>query len=75
QWTFYVVSTNIINEKLGNRRTVSIPTLEKIGSIKCGFQEIRFAVQSVLPRHAMVLQNKKSKRGLCINPLGPSLQF
>jgi hypothetical protein len=29
QWTFYVVSTNIINEKLGNRRTVSIPTLEK----------------------------------------------
>jgi hypothetical protein len=48
QWTFYVVSTNTINKELGRRKTVSLPTLEKIGSIKCDFPKIRLAVQSVL---------------------------
>lgn len=45
QWTFYVMATSAINELLGDRRTISVPTLEKIGAAKCGFHGLRREVE------------------------------
>ena len=41
QWRFYVASTTLIDENLGDRKTVSIPTLKKIGAIECDFYGLK----------------------------------
>lgn len=48
QWQFYVAATERINEMLGDRKTVSIPTLEKIGAAKCDFYGIQREVKSIV---------------------------
>lgn len=48
QWEFYVVSTKKIDEELGDRKTASVPTLEKIGAVKCNFYGLKRELESLM---------------------------
>jgi len=37
QWTFYLVKTETLNERLPNQKSMSLSTLEKLDPIKCDF--------------------------------------
>jgi hypothetical protein len=37
QWTFYLVKTDTLNERLPNQKSMSLSTLEKLDPIKCNF--------------------------------------
>ena len=37
QWTFYIVKTETLNERLPNQKTISLSALEKLDHIKCDF--------------------------------------
>lgn len=50
QWQFFVAATRKIDELLGDRKTASIPTLEKIGAAKCDFYGIQREVNEIV-RH------------------------
>lgn len=48
QWEFYVVSTSIMNERCPTQKTIVLGAmLEKLEPVKCGYGEIRQAVESV----------------------------
>lgn len=47
QWEFYIVPTKLINEKLGDQRTISLQGIERLGISKCGCSEIKSAVDSI----------------------------
>lgn len=47
QWEFYIVPTKLINEKLGDRRKISLQGIERLGIYKCGYSEIKSAVDSL----------------------------
>jgi len=47
QWEFYVLSTQVLNEKLGEQRTVGLATLLKFGARKTQFREIAATVRDV----------------------------
>lgn len=47
QWEFYIVPTKLINEKLGDRRKISLQGIERLGISKCGYSEIKSAVDSL----------------------------
>lgn len=44
QWAFYIVPTRLINEKLGDQRSISLPGIARLGIAKCGYTEIKAAV-------------------------------
>lgn len=44
QWDFYVIATELINEKLGLQKTVSLSTLIRVGARKVSFSNLRQAV-------------------------------
>lgn len=48
QWQFFVVATRRIDELLGDRKSASIPTLEKIGAAKCDFYGIQREVNEIV---------------------------
>jgi len=41
QWRFYPVATRILNENFGDRKTLTLNTLEKLGIAPCIFSELR----------------------------------
>ncbi len=41
QWDFYLLPTSVINEKLGNQKTVSLDKLVKIGAESCPYEKLR----------------------------------
>lgn len=47
QWKFYIVPTKLIDEQLGDQRSISLRGLEKIGSIPYGFRDIRPEVDKI----------------------------
>lgn len=47
QWEFYIVPTSLINEKLGDQRKISLQGIERLGVSKCGYSEIKSAVDSL----------------------------
>ena len=47
QWTFYILSTDSINKKFGDRRSINIPALEKAGATRCDFYGIQPAVDAI----------------------------
>jgi len=47
QWEFYVLSTNILNEKVGNQKTITLSSLLKLKPQKCNFGEINEAIKKV----------------------------
>lgn len=47
QWKFYVVPTKLIDEQLGDQRSISLRGLEKLGATPCGFHDIRPSVDKI----------------------------
>jgi len=41
QWTFYIISTKILNEKLPNQKTITLSSLLKLKPIKCEYGQIK----------------------------------
>ena len=48
QWQFFVAATRKIDELLGDRKSASIPTLEKIGAARCNFYGIQREVNEIV---------------------------
>lgn len=48
QWKFYVAATKKIDDQLGDRRSATIQTLEKLGAAKCDFYGIQREVDAVI---------------------------
>jgi len=48
QWDFYPVTTKILNEELGNQKTVGLSKLIKIGAKKCSYNELRNTILSLI---------------------------
>jgi hypothetical protein len=44
QWVFFVLPTRVLDEKLGDQKTVGLGTLERIGAMPCTFNELRETV-------------------------------
>ena len=40
QWLFYLITTDKLNETIGDQRTISLSSLIKIGAIPCAFEEL-----------------------------------
>lgn len=47
QWTFYLVPTQVLNEKLPTQKSLGLYTLEKIGAKKCSFQHLKFEFENM----------------------------
>jgi hypothetical protein len=45
QWTFFIVATSILDEKLLAQKTVSISTIQTLPHEKCGFHELKSAFE------------------------------
>ena len=48
QWSFFVLPTRIINEKLGTQRTVSLSTLEQLPAVKCTYDKLRNVIDEIV---------------------------
>jgi len=48
QWDYYVLSTEMLNEKIGNQKTISLSSLLKLQPKKCKFGEIGKAINDVI---------------------------
>ena len=46
QWTFYVVSTNQLDDVCGEAKSISLSGLKKLGPIACDFDGLRRAVEA-----------------------------
>lgn len=47
QWEFYIVPTRLINETLGDRRTISLKGIERLGISKCRYGDIKAIVDAL----------------------------
>lgn len=47
QWEFYVISTNELNQTVGNQKRISLGSLIKLGAIKCVFQTLYETIKKV----------------------------
>lgn len=47
QWTFYIVPTKLLNEKLGNQKSLSLSTLESLGIKRTYYKYIRKIVDNM----------------------------
>ena len=54
-WSFYVVPTSIINEEYGDKKTLSLKTLQKLDGYKEGLKwhQIKVAVDTIIDRWMM----------------------
>jgi len=48
QWDFYILSTNVMNEKLWEQKTIGLKWLLALNPIKCGFDTLKREVESVI---------------------------
>lgn len=48
QWKFFVVPTSLINEKCGNRRSITIQGLSQLGISSCHFCDIRAKADHII---------------------------
>lgn len=45
QWDFYVVSTKFLNDKIGNQKTISLSSVEKLEAIKCSYSQLKETIE------------------------------
>lgn len=45
QWDFYVVATKTLNNKIGNQKTISLSSVEKLGAIKCSYSQLKETIE------------------------------
>lgn len=48
QWTFYVINTETIDKRLKDAKSAGISTLERIGAVKCTFDEIKTNIEDIM---------------------------
>lgn len=48
QWQFYIVPTQTINEKCGNRRSITLSGISRLGFDPCKFGEIKASVDFII---------------------------
>ena len=44
QWVFYVISTTELDNAVGNQKTISLSSLEKLGPIVCQYNELNTSI-------------------------------
>lgn len=49
QWEFYVLPTDVLNQRCGNQKTISLNSLLSLNPIKTNFGELDFVVNNILP--------------------------
>lgn len=54
-WTFYVVPTSVINKEYGDKKTLSLKSLQKLDGYKDGLKwnQIKGAVDTIIDRQMM----------------------
>ena len=50
QWEFYVVAARVIELELMGAKQVSLPRLEKLGAVKCSFEELLENIKLAAPQ-------------------------
>jgi len=45
QWTFYVLKTEILNEKIPTQKTIGLNSLLRLNPIKCNFNELKNVIK------------------------------
>ena len=48
QWVFWVLATSVINEQLGERKSITMPLMEKLGAEKLTFSSLKPAVDKLI---------------------------
>lgn len=48
QWQFYIVPTKLINEVYPNRRTLTLPGMNKLGAIPHNYSEIKSQIDAII---------------------------
>jgi len=48
QWEFYVLPTHVLNQELGNQKTLSLPVLLRLNPEKVQYEEIGATIRSIL---------------------------
>ncbi|WP_303823853.1 hypothetical protein [Ruminococcus flavefaciens] len=51
QWDFYVLSTQVLDSKVGQQKRISLSALEKIGAVKCAFDEIAHTIDDIYAKY------------------------
>lgn len=46
QWEFYVISTNVLNQTVGDQKRISLGSLIKLGAMKCDFKDLCEVIKS-----------------------------
>ncbi len=49
QWTFYVIPTAVLNEKLGGQKTLTLGSLKRLGPQECKYNELLETFNSIMP--------------------------
>ena len=49
QWDFYLIPTQILNEKFGNQKTASLSSLIKAGTEKCEYDNLAERITERIP--------------------------
>lgn len=50
QWEFFIVPTQLINEKLGNQRRISRGGFDRLGISACGYCEIKQVIDTLIKK-------------------------
>ena len=48
QWEFYILPTAVIDEKLGDRKTIRIPLILSLGGVKCSWESLKDNVDALI---------------------------
>lgn len=48
QWDFYILSTETLNEKVGDQKTITFSSLLKIGAIPCEYIDLHNKIVALL---------------------------
>jgi len=47
QWIFYLISTKVLNEKVGGAKTIGLKKLMEQGTIECSFSELKNTIKAI----------------------------
>lgn len=47
QWTFYVLSTSVLNEKASSQKTITLNSLLRLNPISCRYDELQTAIRQL----------------------------
>ena len=50
QWAFYILPTKVLDEKVGEQKSISLDRLLKLGAIKCEYEQLLGQIKSVVSK-------------------------